>query len=44
MGMGDSKFPIIKKIEKNIYCAVRMGGMGVALSPVVGDIIARQMT
>ncbi len=43
MGKGSGKFPIIKKIEKNVYCAVRMSGMGVALSPVVGDIIARQM-
>jgi gamma-glutamylputrescine oxidase len=43
MGIGAGKFPIIKKIEKNVYCAVRMSGMGVALSPVVGDIIARQM-
>ena len=43
MGMGSGKFPIIKRIEKNIYCAVRMSGMGVALSPVVGDIVARQM-
>jgi gamma-glutamylputrescine oxidase len=43
MGMGGGKFPIIKRIGKNIYCAVRMSGMGVALSPVVGDIVARQM-
>jgi glycine/D-amino acid oxidase-like deaminating enzyme len=43
MGMGSDKFPIIKRIEKNVYCAVRMSGMGVALSPVVGDIVARQM-
>ena len=43
MGMGGDKFPIIKRIEKNVYCAVRMSGMGVALSPVVGDIVARQM-
>jgi glycine/D-amino acid oxidase-like deaminating enzyme len=43
MGIGTGKFPIIKKIEKNVYCAVRMSGMGVALSPVVGDIVARQM-
>ena len=43
MGMGNEKFPVIKKIEKNVYCAVRMSGMGVALAPVVGDIIARQM-
>ncbi|MFT3936228.1 MAG: FAD-dependent oxidoreductase [Chitinophagaceae bacterium] len=43
MGMGEGKFPIIKRIEKDVFCAVRMSGMGVALSPVVGDIIARQM-
>ncbi len=43
MGMGSDKFPIIKRVEKNVYCAVRMSGMGVALSPVVGDIVARQM-
>jgi len=43
MGMGSDKFPIIKRLEKNVYCAVRMSGMGVALSPVVGDIVARQM-
>jgi glycine/D-amino acid oxidase-like deaminating enzyme len=43
MGLGNDKFPIIKKVKKNVYCAVRMGGMGVALAPVVGDLIARQM-
>ena len=43
MGMGDEKLPVVKKIEKNIYCAVRMSGMGVALAPVVGESIARQM-
>jgi len=43
MGIGQGKFPIIKRVEKNIYCAVRMSGMGVALSPVVGEIVARQM-
>lgn len=43
MGMGNGKFPIIKRIEKDVYCAVRMSGMGVALAPVAGDIVARQM-
>lgn len=43
MGMGSGKFPIIKRVDKNVFCAVRMSGMGVALSPVVGDIVARQM-
>jgi glycine/D-amino acid oxidase-like deaminating enzyme len=43
MGLGAEKLPIIKKVKKNVYCAVRMSGMGVALAPVIGDLIARQM-
>jgi len=43
MGLGAEKLPIIKKVKKNVYCAVRMSGMGVALAPVVGDLIARQI-
>jgi glycine/D-amino acid oxidase-like deaminating enzyme len=44
MGLGSEKLPIIKKVKKNIFCAVRMSGMGVALAPVVADLVARQMT
>jgi len=43
MGLGAEKMPIVKKIKKDVYCAVRMSGMGVALAPVVGEIIAHQM-
>jgi gamma-glutamylputrescine oxidase len=43
MGMGGKKLPILKKVKKNVYCAVRMSGMGIALAPVVGDIIAKEM-
>lgn len=43
MGLGGEKMPIIKKIKKDVYCAVRMSGMGVALAPVVGEIVAHQM-
>ncbi len=43
MAMGHNHFPIIKKIKKNIFCAVRMSGMGISLAPVAGDLIARQM-
>jgi gamma-glutamylputrescine oxidase len=39
MGIGDDKMPIVKQIADNIFCAVRMGGMGVALAPVVGENI-----
>jgi gamma-glutamylputrescine oxidase len=40
MGMGSEKMPIVKEVKPNIFCAVRMSGMGVALTPVIGEIIA----
>lgn len=36
MGVGQSKEPIIKKVGESLYCAVRMGGMGVALGSQTG--------
>ena len=44
MGMGSEKLPIVKKVRNRLFCAVRMGGMGVALAPVVGRQIAKMMT
>ncbi len=44
MGIGDDKMPIVKKLADNIFCAVRMGGMGVALAPVIGETITELMT
>lgn len=38
MGVGTEKKPIIKKISPNIVCAVRMGGMGVAIGSLVGKL------
>ena len=35
MGMGKIKKPIIEKLQPNVYCAVRMSGMGVAIAPLV---------
>ena len=37
MGLGDTKSPIVKKVSGNVYCAVRMGGMGVALGSLTGE-------
>jgi gamma-glutamylputrescine oxidase len=37
MGMGTEKYPIVKRIDSHLLVAVRMGGMGVALGPVVSD-------
>jgi gamma-glutamylputrescine oxidase len=35
MAFGNSKQPIIKKLDDGLFCAVRCGGMGVAIAPVV---------
>src|SRR4030095_11525214 len=43
MAMGSEKMPIVKELEQNIFCAVRMSGMGVALAPVVAQEIAEIM-
>lgn len=36
MGLGPVKSTIIKEVEKNIYCAVRTGGMGIAIGSLIG--------
>jgi len=43
MGMGAEKMPVVKEIATDIYCAVRMSGMGVALAPIVGEKVAGMM-
>jgi glycine/D-amino acid oxidase-like deaminating enzyme len=43
MGMGAEKMPIVKAVDDNIFCAVRMSGMGVALAPVIGEKVAGLM-
>jgi glycine/D-amino acid oxidase-like deaminating enzyme len=40
MGVGPAKKSIVKPVSKNIYCAVRMGGMGVAIGSLVGEEVA----
>lgn len=37
MGVGNTKNTIIKHYSENIVCAVRMGGMGVAIGTIVGQ-------
>lgn len=44
MGMGSEKMPIIKEVERGVWCAVRMSGMGVALSALVGEEIATKLS
>ncbi len=43
MGMGSEKMPIVKQALPNVFCAVRMSGMGVALAPEVGQQVAKMM-
>ena len=43
MGMGSEKMPVAREIRPNVFCAVRMSGMGVALAPVVARNITKQM-
>ncbi len=41
MGVGSEKKPIIQHYSDNIICAVRMGGMGVAIGSLVGEQAAK---
>jgi glycine/D-amino acid oxidase-like deaminating enzyme len=43
MAMGSEKMPIVKQALPNVFCAVRMSGMGVALAPVVGQEVCSMM-
>jgi glycine/D-amino acid oxidase-like deaminating enzyme len=43
MAFGKEKMPIIRQLAPNLFCAVRMSGMGVALAPVVGKKVAKMM-
>lgn len=40
MGVGATKDAIVKAVSKNIFCGVRMGGMGVAIGSLVGEEVA----
>jgi len=40
MGVGAQKWPIVKPVSDCVFCAVRMGGMGVALGSEMGRELA----
>ena len=40
MGVGRIKKPIVKPVSENIYCGVRLGGMGVAIGSSIGNQLA----
>lgn len=37
MGLGSEKAPIVKAVSPNVFLAVRMGGMGVAIGTLTGE-------
>ena len=41
MGVGPQKNSIVKATSTNIFCAVRLGGMGVAIGSLVGEEVAQ---
>jgi glycine/D-amino acid oxidase-like deaminating enzyme len=40
MGVGNSKKPIVSQLSDNVFCGVRLGGMGVAIGSLVGTELA----
>jgi glycine/D-amino acid oxidase-like deaminating enzyme len=40
LGVGSQKQPIVKSINHSVHCAVRLGGMGVAIGSEVGRQLA----
>lgn len=40
MGIGKQKKPIVKQLSKNVFCGVRLGGMGIAIGSFVGKELA----
>lgn len=41
MGVGNQKKPIVKQISNNVFCGVRLGGMGVAIGSLIGEELAK---
>ena len=40
MGVGSQKKPIVEQLSNNVYCGVRLGGMGVAIGSLIGKELA----
>ncbi|MGZ3881802.1 MAG: NAD(P)/FAD-dependent oxidoreductase [Flavisolibacter sp.] len=43
MAMGSEKMPIVKEVRPNVFCCIRMSGMGVALAPIVSQQVVQMM-
>jgi len=40
MGIGNTKKTIVKQVSNNVFCGVRLGGMGVAIGSLIGKELA----
>ncbi len=40
MGLGSSKNPIVEQLSHNVFCGLRLGGMGVAIGSLIGTELA----
>lgn len=40
MGVGNQKKAIVKQLSNNVFCGVRLGGMGVAIGSLIGKELA----
>ena len=43
LGIGNNRWPIVEKVDEGLWCAVRMGGMGVAIGHGIGKKLAEMM-
>lgn len=43
MGVGLTKAPIMEEVSPGVFCAVRLGGMGVAIGSLVGKELAQNL-
>ena len=43
MGVGKQKKPIVQQVSTNVYCGIRLGGMGIAIGSSVGRELADLM-
>ena len=43
MAMGKTKKPIVEQVSQNVWCGVRLGGMGVAIGSLVGKELAHKI-
>ncbi len=44
MGIGNQKKTIVKQISNNVFCGIRLGGMGVAIGSLVGKELAEKLS